>query len=55
MPEMDKLREITELHDAIYEQSLLFLALRTRPGFEAKLAETQERIMRLYRMVQTLI
>jgi hypothetical protein len=54
MPEMDKREEICELQDAIYMQSLVFLALRTRPGYEAKLAETRERIMRIYRRLQTL-
>jgi hypothetical protein len=55
MPEMDKRKEFVELQEAIYEQSLVFLALRTRPGYEAKLAETRERIMRIYSRIQTLI
>jgi len=54
MPEMDKRMEINELQDAIYEQSLVFLALKTRPGCEAKLAETRERIIRIYHRIQTL-
>jgi len=54
MPDIDNRKEIGEIHDAIYEQSLIFLALRTRPGYEAKLAETRERIMSLYSRVQTL-
>jgi hypothetical protein len=52
---LDKRQEIYELQEAIYEQSLVFLALRTRPGYEAKLAETRERIMRIYFRIQTLI
>ncbi len=51
---IDKRKEILELHETIYEQSLVFLALRTRPGCEAKLAETRDRIMRIYRRIQTL-
>ena len=55
MVDMDKQEEISRLHETIYEQSLVFLALRTRPGYEAKLAETRERIIQVYRMIQTLI
>ena len=55
MPEIDKHQEIYELQEAIYEQSLVFLAMRTRPGYEAKLAETRERIMRIYSRIQTLL
>jgi hypothetical protein len=55
MVDMDKQEEISKLHESIYEQSLVFLALRTRPGCEVKLAETRDRIMQIYRMIQTLI
>lgn len=38
----------------MYEQSLVFLALRQRPGSEAKLAEMREEIIRLYSTIQSL-
>lgn len=47
MKDIDNEKEIARLHDAIYEQSLVFLALRTGPGSEARLAETRERIIRI--------
>jgi len=54
MVDMDKQKEISKLHETIYEQSLVFLALRTRPDCEAKLAETRDRILKTYRQIQTL-
>jgi hypothetical protein len=54
MPEMSKFQEISKLHETMYEQSLVFLALRTRPGCEAKLAETREKIIRIYYQIQSL-
>ncbi|MFZ0928375.1 MAG: hypothetical protein WAN11_07230 [Syntrophobacteraceae bacterium] len=53
MPDLENLREIHELHRTMYEQSLLFLAMKTRPGCEVKLAETRERIIRLYNTIQS--
>jgi hypothetical protein len=53
MPDLDELREIHELYRTMYEQSILFLAMRTRPGCEAELAKTRERIIRLYNRIQS--
>jgi len=53
MPDLENLREIQELYRTMYEQSLLFLAMRTRPGCEAKLAETRERVIRLFSRIQS--
>ncbi len=53
MPDLDELREIHELYRTLYEQSLLFLAMKTCPGCEAKLAETRERIIRVYNRIQS--
>ncbi|MGO9022165.1 MAG: hypothetical protein ACLQVJ_27830 [Syntrophobacteraceae bacterium] len=53
MPDLENLREIHELYRTIYEQSLLFLAMKTRPGCETKLAETRERIIRLYNTIRS--
>lgn len=55
MLDIDMVREVSSLHETMYEQSLLYLALRTRPGCEAKLAETRERIIRLYSRLQLLV
>lgn len=52
--DIENLKEIGRLHDAIYEQSLVFLALRTRPGSEAQLAEARDRIIQIYSRLQTL-
>jgi hypothetical protein len=52
---VDKTQEIRKLHETIYEQSLVFLALRTHPDCDAVLAETRELIMRLYREIHDLI
>lgn len=54
MLDIDHQKDIGRLYDAIYEQSLVFLALRTRPGAEAQLAEARERIIRIYRRLQSL-
>ena len=54
MPGMDKLLEIDRLHESLYEESQLFLVLRTRPDSEAELAETRERITRIYRRIRAL-
>ena len=45
MPAMDRIQEIRKLHETMYEQSLVFLALRTHPDYVAELAETRERII----------
>ena len=55
MPAADKTQEIRRLHETMYEQSLVFLALRTDPDGDAALAETRELIMRLYSEIQDLI
>jgi hypothetical protein len=54
MTDIDKLVEINSLHESMYVESLVFLALKTRPGFEAELAETRERIIRIYAIIQAL-
>ncbi len=54
MPDIDMLQAVSELHETMYEQSLVYLALRTRPGCEAKLAETRERIIMIYIRIQSL-
>ena len=55
MPDMKNYQEISKLHESMYEQSLVFLALRTRPGSEAKLAEMRETILRIYNEIQSLV
>ncbi len=55
MPDIDMLQDVSKLHETMYEQSLVYLALRTRPGSEASLAETRERIIRLYSRIQSLL
>jgi hypothetical protein len=54
MPDIDRMQAVSKLHETMYEQSLLYLALRTRPDCEAKLAETRERIIRIYSRIQSL-
>jgi hypothetical protein len=54
MPNLDESQDISKLHETMYEQSLVFLALRARPGCEAKLAEMREQIIRLYSTIQSL-
>jgi hypothetical protein len=39
----------------MYEQSLVFLALRTLPDGEAQIAQAREMIMRIYNEIQTLV
>jgi hypothetical protein len=51
---MDKLLEIDRLHECLYEESQLFLVLRERPDSEAELAETRERIIRIYNRIKAL-
>jgi len=53
-PGMDKLLEIDRLHECLYEESQLFLVLRERPDSEAELAETRERIIRIYNRIKAL-
>lgn len=55
MPVADKTQEIRRLHETMYEQSLVFLALRTYPEGETELAQTRELIMRLYSEIQNLV
>ncbi len=55
MPDLDRIQEIRKLHDKMYEQSLVFLALRTHPDYKAKLVETRERIIQIYGKIQTLV
>ena len=55
MPARDKTQEIRMLHETMYEQSLVFLALRTHPDGDERLAETRELIMRIYNQLQTLV
>jgi hypothetical protein len=50
-----ELREIGELHEKMYEQILLFHALKTRPDRGEELAETRRRIMRMYYRLHGLI
>ena len=52
---MDKTQEIKRLHEEMYEQSLLFQALRTSPGGGATLAKTRELILCIYSRIQTLL
>ncbi len=54
MPDLDRMQEIRMLHDKMYEQSLMFLALRNHPDYGARLAETREQIIRIYCRIQTL-
>jgi len=54
MPDLDRIQEIRKLQDEMYEQSLVFLALRNHPDYGARLAETRERIIRIYCRIQTL-
>ncbi len=54
MLDIDRQKKIGRLHDAMYEQSLVFLALRTRPGSEAQLAQTRRRIIRIYHRLQSM-
>jgi hypothetical protein len=54
MPATDKTQEIRRLHETMYEQSLVFLALRTQPDGDAQIAETRDLIMRIYSEIQTL-
>jgi hypothetical protein len=54
MPNLDRIQEIRKLHDKMYEQSLVFLALRNHPDYRARLAETREQIIRIYSRIQTL-
>ncbi len=55
MTTIDKTQEIRRLHEEIYEQSLVFLALRTSPDGQEKLAETRGLIMWLYNRIQALL
>lgn len=55
MPVADKTQEIRKLHETMYEQSLVFLALRTSPGGDAELAQTRDLIMRLYSEIQNMV
>ncbi len=55
MTAMDKTQEIRRLHEKLYEQSLLFLALRTSPNGEATRAETRELIEWIYNRIQNLL
>jgi hypothetical protein len=54
MPDLDRKQEIRKLQDEMYEQSLVFLALRNHPDYGARLAETREQIIRIYSRIQTL-
>jgi hypothetical protein len=54
MPDLDRIQEIRKLQDEMYEQSLVFLALRNHPDYRARLAETREQIIRIYSRIQTL-
>lgn len=49
-----ELQEIGKLHEKMYEQILLFHALKTRPDCEVELAETRQRIIRIYSRIQAL-
>lgn len=55
MTMIDKTNEIRRLHENLYEQSLLFLALRTSPNGGAALAEKRELIMWIYSRIQSLL
>lgn len=55
MLDIDRLQEAGKLQETMYEESLVYLALRTWPGCEAKLAETRERIILIYRRIQSLV
>jgi hypothetical protein len=44
---------IQALHERMYEQSLVFLALKTHPDREARPAETRQRIIQIYRKIRT--
>lgn len=55
MPTADKTQQIRKLHQTMYEQSLLFLALMTSPDGETKRAETRELIIQLYSKIQDLL
>ncbi len=52
---IDKTQEIRKLHETMYEQSLVFIAMRTSPDCGARLAETRELIMQIYSEIQTLL
>lgn len=52
--DMDKLQEIGKLHETMYELGLIFLALRTRPGCEARLAEIRKQIIRIYGRIRSM-
>ena len=54
MPDLDRIQEIRKLHDKMYEQSLVFLALRNHPDYGASLAAAREQIIRIYVRLQTL-
>jgi hypothetical protein len=54
MPDLDRIQEIRTLHDKMYEQSLVFLALKKHPDHWAKLAEARDQIIRIYGKIQTL-
>jgi len=54
MPDLDRIQGIRKLQDEMYEQSLVFLALRNHPDYGARLAETREKIIRIYCRIQTL-
>ncbi len=55
MMTMEKTQEIRRLHKKMYEQSLIFLALRTSPDGEAALVETRALILWLYSRIKTLL
>ncbi len=46
--------DLRKLHEEMYEQSLLFLALRSYPDCGARLAATREQIIDLYSQIQNL-
>lgn len=54
MTAMNRIEEIRTLHEKFYEQSLLFLALRTAPDSEAALAKTRELVVSIYNRIRTL-
>ena len=54
MPDLDRVQVIRKLHEKMYEQSLMFLALRNHPDYGAKLSATRERIIRIYCKIQSL-
>ncbi len=51
---MEKTQEIKRLQERFYEQSLLFMALRTSPD-HITLAEAREMIVRIYEELRTLL